>query len=185
MTFVIIDHFSKISLETKACCCRWLSGRLTQLSHMHRPAGWSTLRRANLSGALESKGVGPKLDALKNAILLQQNHYFFAFNSIVKYHYNLLRNQYKRFHQTFPCKKRFRDNYSHCPVSGIALNRACITENEKMEISQPDLSEIQEIQCMGLSNWTICIPLRPFCSEIFPTFDFYTGEGQFLITPGK
>ena len=36
-----------------------------------------------------------------------------------------------------------------------------------------------------LSNWTLCSPLSQFCSEVFPTFDFHTGEGQFLITPGK
>ena len=36
----------------------------------------------------------------------------------------------------------------------------------------------------GNSNLTICCSLSQFCSEIFPTFDFYTRECQFLITPG-
>ena len=30
--------------------------------------------------------------------------------------------------------------------------------------------ETEGFQCLGHSNWTICIPLIPFCSRNFPTF---------------
>ena len=50
--------------------------------------------------------------------------------------------------------------------------------------NSPNLGETQDFGCLGHSNWTICSPLSQFCTENFPTFDFYTGEGQFLITPG-
>ena len=32
------------------------------------------------------------------------------------------------------------------------------------------MDETKGFQCLGHSNWTICSPLSPFCSEIFPTF---------------
>ena len=32
------------------------------------------------------------------------------------------------------------------------------------------MNETDGFQCLGHSNWTICSPLSPFCSEIFPTF---------------
>ena len=35
-------------------------------------------------------------------------------------------------------------------------------------------------QCLGHSNWTICSPLSPFCSEIFPTFSLsYWGANSY------
>ena len=46
----------------------------------------------------------------------------------------------------------------------------------------PNLSETQGFQCPGHSNWTICSLLNQLYSENFPNFDFYSGEGQFLIT---
>ena len=34
----------------------------------------------------------------------------------------------------------------------------------------PNMDDTEGIECLGHSNWTICSPLSPFCSEIFPTF---------------
>ena len=51
--------------------------------------------------------------------------------------------------------------------------------------NSPNLSKTEGFECKGHSNWTICNHLSQFCSEIFPTFDFHTGECQFLITPGN
>ena len=34
----------------------------------------------------------------------------------------------------------------------------------------PNMDKTEGFQCLGHSNWTICSPLSPFCSEIFPTF---------------
>ena len=45
----------------------------------------------------------------------------------------------------------------------------------------PNLSEPQGTQYLGHSNWTICSPLSQFCPEIFPTFDFHTGEANSFI----
>ena len=43
--------------------------------------------------------------------------------------------------------------------------------NGKREIlATSNLDETEGFQCLGHSNWTICSPLSPFCSEIFPTF---------------
>ena len=35
--------------------------------------------------------------------------------------------------------------------------------------NSPKLNETVDFQCLGHSNWTICITLSPFCSENFPT----------------
>ena len=43
------------------------------------------------------------------------------------------------------------------------------------------MDETEGFQCLGYSNWTICSPSSPFCSEIFPTFDFHTPEANFFI----
>ena len=45
------------------------------------------------------------------------------------------------------------------------------------------MDDTEGFQCLVHSNWTICNPLSQFCSDIFPTLDFHTGECQFLITP--
>ena len=43
--------------------------------------------------------------------------------------------------------------------------------NGKREIlATSKLDETEGFECLGHSNWTICSPLSPFCSEIFPTF---------------
>ena len=34
----------------------------------------------------------------------------------------------------------------------------------------PKLNETEGFQCLGLSNWTICSPLSPFCPKRFSTF---------------
>ena len=34
----------------------------------------------------------------------------------------------------------------------------------------PELDETEGFQCLGHSNWTICIPLGHFCSHKIPTF---------------
>ena len=42
------------------------------------------------------------------------------------------------------------------------------------------MDETEGIQCLGPSNWTICSPLSPFCSEIFPTFSLsYWGANSY------
>ena len=48
------------------------------------------------------------------------------------------------------------------------------------------MDETEGFQCLGHSNWTICIPLNHFCFQIFPSFSLsyweansYTPEGQF------
>ena len=46
----------------------------------------------------------------------------------------------------------------------------------------PNKDETEGLQCLGHSNWTNCSPLSQFCSEIFTTFHFHTGE-PILITP--
>ena len=38
------------------------------------------------------------------------------------------------------------------------------------EFPFPNLDDTEGFQCLGHSNWTICSPLSPFCSENFPTF---------------
>ena len=53
---------------------------------------------------------------------------------------------------------------------------------EKGFLTTPKLIEIVGFQCLGHSNWTICITLSPFCSENFPTFHLHYGE-PILITP--
>ena len=35
-------------------------------------------------------------------------------------------------------------------------------------IPTPKMEETEGFQCLGHSNWTICIPLNPCCSENFP-----------------
>ena len=34
----------------------------------------------------------------------------------------------------------------------------------------PNMDKTEGFQCLGHSNWTICSPLSPLCSEIFPNF---------------
>ena len=42
------------------------------------------------------------------------------------------------------------------------------------------LDETEGFQCLGHSNWTICSPLSPFCSEIFQTFSLsYWGANSY------
>ena len=43
------------------------------------------------------------------------------------------------------------------------------------------LSDIQGIQCLRHSNWTIYSPISQFCFEIFQTSDFHTPEANFFI----
>ena len=52
---------------------------------------------------------------------------------------------------------------------------------EKREIlPTSNMDETEGFQCLGLSNWTICSPLSPFCSEIFPTFSIsYWGANSY------
>ena len=45
-----------------------------------------------------------------------------------------------------------------------------------------NMGETEGIECLGHSNWTICSPLSPFCSEIFSTFSLSYWE-PILITP--
>ena len=40
------------------------------------------------------------------------------------------------------------------------------------------LNETEGCQCLGHSNWTICIPLSHFCSENFPTFSISYWEAN-------
>ena len=41
---------------------------------------------------------------------------------------------------------------------------------EREILPTPNMDETEGFQCLGHSSWTICRPLSPFCSEIFPTF---------------
>ena len=45
----------------------------------------------------------------------------------------------------------------------------------------PKVNETEGFQCLGHSNWTICIPLNPFCSGNFPSFSPSYWGGQFLL----
>merc|ERR1711884_506793 len=42
--------------------------------------------------------------------------------------------------------------------------------SEKRILPTPKLDETDGFQCLGHSNWSICSPFSPFCSEIFSTF---------------
>ena len=42
----------------------------------------------------------------------------------------------------------------------------------------PNLSETQEFQCLGHSNWTICSLLSQFCSGNFPSFSLSYWEAN-------
>ena len=47
--------------------------------------------------------------------------------------------------------------------------RANSQKSEREIIPTPEMDEAEErFQCLGHSNWTICIPLSPFCSGNFP-----------------
>ena len=50
--------------------------------------------------------------------------------------------------------------------------------SEKGILPTPKLDETEGFQCLGHSNWTICIPLNPFCSRNFPTFSFSYWEAN-------
>ena len=53
--------------------------------------------------------------------------------------------------------------------------------NGKGKFSQlPIMDETEGFQCLGHSNWTMCSPLSPFCSEIFSTFSLsYWGANSY------
>ena len=52
-------------------------------------------------------------------------------------------------------------------------------KNGKTEFTQPKkVNERESFQCLGHSNWTICIPLSPFCSGNFPTFSLSYWEAN-------
>ena len=53
---------------------------------------------------------------------------------------------------------------------------------EMGNFSTPKLDETEGFQCLGHSNWTICSPLSPFCSEIFTTFPL-SYWGAILVAP--
>ena len=42
----------------------------------------------------------------------------------------------------------------------------------------PKLDETEGFQCLGHSNWAICSPLNPFCSDIFSTFSLSYWEAN-------
>ena len=46
----------------------------------------------------------------------------------------------------------------------------------------PKVDEVEDFQCLGHSNWTICLSFSPFCSGNVPIFHFYPGR-SILITP--
>ena len=52
---------------------------------------------------------------------------------------------------------------------------------EKGILPTPKVDETEGFKCLGHSNWTICIPLSPFCPGNFPTFFTFILEGQFLL----
>ena len=44
----------------------------------------------------------------------------------------------------------------------------------------PNMDDTEGFQCLGHSNWSICSPLRPFCSESFQTFSLsYWGANSY------
>ena len=44
----------------------------------------------------------------------------------------------------------------------------------------PNMDKTEGFQCLGHSNWTMCSPLSPFCSEKFPTFSLsYWGANSY------
>ena len=53
--------------------------------------------------------------------------------------------------------------------------------NGKGDSSNPKLDETEGFQCLGPSNWSICILLSHFCSDNFPTFSPSYWGGQFLL----
>ena len=53
---------------------------------------------------------------------------------------------------------------------------------EKGNLLTSKVDETEGFQCLWHSNWTICILLNIFCSEIFQLFHLHTGEPN-LITP--
>ena len=44
-----------------------------------------------------------------------------------------------------------------------------------------ELNESGNFECLGHSNWTICSPLSPFCSESFPNFFTFMLGSPFLL----
>ena len=51
--------------------------------------------------------------------------------------------------------------------------------NEKREFSQlQKMDDSEGFQCLGHSNWTICIPLNPFWSGKFPPFSLSYWEAN-------
>merc|ERR1739842_188579 len=44
----------------------------------------------------------------------------------------------------------------------------------------PNMDGTEGFQCLWHSNWTICSPLSPYCTEIFPTFPLsYWGANSY------
>merc|ERR1739836_54140 len=44
----------------------------------------------------------------------------------------------------------------------------------------PNMHDTEGFECLGHSNWTICSPLSPFCSEKFPSFSLsYWGANSY------
>ena len=55
--------------------------------------------------------------------------------------------------------------------TGVQLLLPKRTNNGKRDLfSTSKVDEKEGFQCLGHSNWTICIPLNPFCYRNFPTF---------------
>ena len=46
------------------------------------------------------------------------------------------------------------------------------------------MDETDGFQCLGYSNWPICIPLNPFCSGKFPTFSLSYWEANSFYPRG-
>ena len=49
---------------------------------------------------------------------------------------------------------------------------------EKGNPPTPKVNETEGFQCVGHSNWTICIPLSPFCSKTFQSFSLSYWEAN-------
>ena len=48
----------------------------------------------------------------------------------------------------------------------------------------PNMDKTEGIECLGHSNWTICSPLSPLCSEIFTTFPLSYWRAHFHYPRG-
>ena len=78
------------------------------------------------------------------------------------------------------CSRRF-STFSPFILGGQFLLPQRANNGKEGFIQLQKMNEIRGFQCLGHSNWIICIPLSSFCSRRFSTFSPSYLGGQFLL----